>query len=140
MLVVVFDQNVVVPGEGGHVAHAARPVLVVHAVDVCFGRALDGQVQTPWEGHRGHLLSKATDRGAWSAEGAPGIRAAFCTATISQDEGARAGTFGGVLREDGEGGGPVGDAVAQSGAVGRDVGTAGVVHVELKGRLCHTHT
>ena len=48
VLVVVFDQNVVVSGQSGHVADAARPVLVVHTADICFGRTLDGQVQTPW--------------------------------------------------------------------------------------------
>lgn len=44
VILVVFDQNVVVSGERGKVADAARPVFVVHAADVRFGRTLDGQV------------------------------------------------------------------------------------------------
>lgn len=48
VILVVFDQNVVVAGQSGQVADAARPVLVVHATDLRFGRTLDGQVQTPW--------------------------------------------------------------------------------------------
>lgn len=48
VIVVIFDQYVVVSGQSGQVADAARPVLVVHTADLCFGRTLDGQVQTPW--------------------------------------------------------------------------------------------
>ena len=45
-------------------------------------------------------------------------------------------TFRSVLCEDGESGHPVGDAVAEAGAVGCHVGIVGMVHVELKRRLC----
>lgn len=48
VVVVVFDQDVVVSGQSGQVADAARSVLVVHTTDLCFGWTLDGQVQTPW--------------------------------------------------------------------------------------------
>lgn len=48
VVVVVFDQDVVVSGQSGQVADAARSVLVVHTTDLCFGRTLDGQVQTTW--------------------------------------------------------------------------------------------
>lgn len=49
VLVVVFDQDVVASGQRGQVANRARPVFVVHAADVRFGRTLDGQVKTPWK-------------------------------------------------------------------------------------------
>lgn len=49
MIAVVFDQNVVISGQRRQVGDAARPVLVVHAADLCFGWTLDGQVQTPWD-------------------------------------------------------------------------------------------
>lgn len=48
VVVVVFDQNVVVSGQSGQVADAARPVLVVHTADLRFGWTLDGQVQSAW--------------------------------------------------------------------------------------------
>ena len=47
VLAVVFDQDVVVSGQSGQVADAARPILVVHTADIRFGGTLDGQVQTP---------------------------------------------------------------------------------------------
>lgn len=46
VILVVFDQDIVVAGQSGQVADAARPVLVVHTADLRFGRTLDGQVQT----------------------------------------------------------------------------------------------
>ena len=49
-------------------------------------------------------------------------------------------TFGCVLREDGEGGHLVGDAVDQAGPRGRDTGGTGPVHVELERRLCVDNT
>lgn len=52
---VVFDQDVVVSGQSGHVADAARPVLVVHTVDLCLGRPLDGQVQATCNTHTNQL-------------------------------------------------------------------------------------
>lgn len=52
---VVFDQDVVVSGQSGQVADAARPILVVHAVDLCLGRPLDGQVQAACSRHTNRL-------------------------------------------------------------------------------------
>lgn len=48
VLIVVFDQDVVVSGQSGQVADTAGPVLVVHTADLRFGWTLDGQVQTAW--------------------------------------------------------------------------------------------
>lgn len=48
VLLVVFHQDVVISRQRGQVADAARPVFVVHAADLGFGRTLDGQVQTSW--------------------------------------------------------------------------------------------
>lgn len=36
MLVVVLDQNAVVPWQGGQVGHCACPVFVVNTADLCF--------------------------------------------------------------------------------------------------------
>lgn len=44
VVLVVFDQDVVVSGESGQVADAARPILVVHTADLGLGRTLNGQV------------------------------------------------------------------------------------------------
>lgn len=46
VLVVVFDQDAVVPWQDREVGHCAGPILVVHAADVCFGWPLDGQRKT----------------------------------------------------------------------------------------------
>lgn len=56
VLVIVFDQDVVVSWQRGQVADSAGPVFIVHTADLCFGRTLDSQVQTSW-----------TERRAWSA-------------------------------------------------------------------------
>lgn len=49
VILVVLDDDAVISWQGGQVADAARPVLVVHAVDLGFGGTLDGQVQTAFE-------------------------------------------------------------------------------------------
>lgn len=36
VLVVVLDQNAVVPWQGGQVGHCTCPVFVVNAADLCF--------------------------------------------------------------------------------------------------------
>lgn len=59
VLVIVFDQDVVVAGQSGQVADAARPVLVVHTVNLRLGRTFDGQVQTACN-TRTELWVKAT--------------------------------------------------------------------------------
>lgn len=48
VLLVVLDQDTVVPGQHGKIGDAASPILVVGAADLCFGRALDGQGQAPY--------------------------------------------------------------------------------------------
>lgn len=61
VLVVVFDQDVVVSGQSGQVTNAARSVLVVHTADLRFGRTLDGQVQTTWTDRRTHTWLQHAD-------------------------------------------------------------------------------
>lgn len=46
VIFVVFDQDVVISRQRGKVADGARPVLIVYAADLRFGRTLDSQVQT----------------------------------------------------------------------------------------------
>lgn len=49
VILIVLDEDVVISRQRWQVADAARPVLVVHTVDVCFGRTLNGQVKTPFK-------------------------------------------------------------------------------------------
>ena len=48
VLLVVLDQDAIVPGQHGKVGDAARAILVVGAADLCFGWALNGQGQAPY--------------------------------------------------------------------------------------------
>lgn len=46
VFVIKLDDDVVVSRGGGQVGYGARPVFVVFAADLCFGRALHGQRET----------------------------------------------------------------------------------------------
>lgn len=49
VLVIVFDQDAVVPRQDRQVGHSACPILVVHTADVCLRRTLNGQGQTTYK-------------------------------------------------------------------------------------------
>lgn len=44
VLVIVLDQNAVVPWQGGQIGHGACPIFVVNAADFSLGGSLDSQV------------------------------------------------------------------------------------------------
>lgn len=59
VILVVLDDDAVISRQGGQVADATRPVLVVHTVDLGFGRALNSQVQTPFLQKQNKLRTRA---------------------------------------------------------------------------------